>query len=106
MGPKTERLITVLEETIPLLRENGEVHYADWMSKGKLLLERSDFRGISHILGVFGGMGSFNDRALTPSDIEQANAGGISINQRLQMLSSTIYQLAESIRREVESADR
>ena len=106
MGPKTERLIAVLEEIIPFLRENGEDYYADWMAKGKLLLEQSDFRGISHILRAFGGMGSFNDRALTPSDVKQAKEDQISANQRLQMLSSTIYDLADSIRREVDRGDR
>jgi len=75
------------------------------MVKGKHLLKRSDFRGITHVLAVYGGMGSFNDIYLAPKEGEADDSSRISANARFKSLSTTIYELAESIRREVERND-
>ena len=65
------------------------------MWDAKELLRISDFRGIRRVLSAYGGMGSFADIVLTGRE----NAAD---NERLGVLASRAYELADGIRREVE----
>ena len=103
MGPKTERLIAALGEVVFLLQKQGDKYHTNQVAKGKLLLERSDFRGIAHVLGTFNAKNSINDIDWL-GDEDEPNR--ISVDDRFQMLSSPIYDLADSIRREVDGGER
>ena len=103
MGPKTETLIASLQEALYLLREQGDDYHAGQVAKCKVLLEQSDFRGVSHALGVFNGKNSIHEIEWSPSE---DSPDRVSAKDRFRMLSNTIYELADSIRREVELGDR
>ncbi len=86
MGPRTEQLIALLDQSVSALRDAGDDHHAGKVEECRDLLLRSDFRGISRTLSVFHAKGSLNDVPEPP----------------LGDLSSQIWTLAEAIRREVE----
>lgn len=78
------QLLVVLDDLVPMLKELGELHWADWMERSRHLIRASDFAGIELLLSAYGGMGSFND---------------IQGNVRLDRLRNRAYEFAESIRR-------
>ena len=86
MGPKTEQLIALLDQSVSALRDSGDDYHARKAEECSSLLRRSDFRGISRTLSVFSARGSLNDVPEPP----------------LGDLGSKIWELAEAIRREVE----
>ena len=103
MGPKTEKLIASLGAALFLIREQGDDFHANQVAKCKVRLERSDFRGVTHVLGVFNGKNSIHEIEWPPSEDSPDRA---SAKDRFGMLVSTINELAVSIRREVELGDR
>ena len=54
-------LCDVLRSIIRLLEEDDETHWRAWMMSSLTKLEANDLRGARHLLGAYGGMGSFND---------------------------------------------
>ena len=102
MGPKTKELIEVLTSIIDLLKSDGETHWAAWMRKSKSRLESSDFSGITHLLGAYGGMGSFNDLIICQQMIGGKFSwkdGHIEKNDELSRLRSEAWELADAIKR-------
>ena len=91
-GPLTTRLTSLLEELAAVLRELDHDHWADWMSDGAEELRAGRFKGITHVLGAYGGMGSFTDL------IFEENAAG----RKAERLRSNVWSLAEKIRRRAE----
>lgn len=89
MGPETQRLIEVLRELSELLVALDHPHWAAWMRESERRLSNGDGSGILHLLGAFGGMGSFNDLRL-----------GGDHGRRVEQLRSEAWQLAEDIRKE------
>jgi len=99
MGPKTDRLVASLGQALSLLQEQGDGYHENQVAKCKLLLEKSDFRGVTLALSVFNGKNSIHEIGWSTGE----NDGDrISAQDRFQILSNTIYELADSIRREVE----
>lgn len=101
MGPKTKELVEVLDELIPLLRENKADHWSNWMTEAKKRLTASDYSGIEKVLSAYGGMGSFNDLVLgtheengTPHQLPQY----WEINEQLSSLRTRAGELADEIR--------
>jgi hypothetical protein len=104
MGTKTEKLISYLADAISMLQRHGVTHWATWLEKDKNLLEKSDFYGIEHLLSAFGGMGSFNDLYICKENGHSIEDDQVSIvNDKLMELNRKIYELAEEIRKEVNS---
>jgi hypothetical protein len=100
MGPKTVELVTVLNEMVALLRNHGEVWWANWLDNDNRRIVAGDFHGITHLLSAFGGMGSLNDLVLDPingHDIEESDVP--AVNQRFQTLKARCYVLADAIKR-------
>jgi len=64
MGPKTQELVSVLEELTSLLESDGDSHWSNWMQKAKARLLNSDYSGVEYLLSAYGGMGSLNDLVL------------------------------------------
>ena len=103
MGPKTEELIGVLDDIIEILDSDGEMRWSGWMRTSKSRLESSDFSGITHLLGAYGGMGSFNDLIICQQyengEFSWAD-GHIEKNNRLSDLRSRAWELADEIKRD------
>ena len=90
MGPKTERLIALLDRSIARLRETSDHYHVRKIEECRNLLLNSDFRGIGRTLSVFDAKGSLNDVQHPP----------------LGALSHEVWELADVIRREVERDSR
>ncbi|KJY81678.1 hypothetical protein TW81_17375 [Vibrio galatheae] len=62
------RVISIIKQIIDLLVSVGESNWADTFTSFKLKLVNSDSENLqilrSDILGIYGGMGSFNDLVL------------------------------------------
>jgi hypothetical protein len=102
MGPKTTELVRVLDQLATILESDGEQHWRAWMLQAKTRLEQSDYSGIAHLLGAYGGMGSFNDLVLgqTLANGRFAwKAGHNELNKRLGALRSKAWELAQAIKR-------
>ena len=106
MGPKTSDLRDRLRQTSALLNRADESHWAAWMDKSLHRIENSDLSGIDHLLGAYGGIGSFNDLVLIAANGHSvSDADYRSVNDRLDSLRSEMYELACAIRRNAEITD-
>ena len=54
-------LCVVLRDLIGTLDAHGETFWRNWMAKSLKDLEAKKLQGAKHLLGAYGGMGSFND---------------------------------------------
>ena len=100
MGPKTTELCERLRETSALLRAAGESHWAKWMDTSLRRIENSNLSGVDHLLGAFGGMGSFNDLILMSANGHSiSDADYRDVNDRLDLLRSQLSELAREVRR-------
>jgi len=85
----TTQLLSALNETISLLRQSRETHWASWLERDRDRITDGDFYGVEHLLQAFGGMGSFSDCLLhDPSKSAQ-----------LHSLRSKLYESASALRR-------
>ena len=96
-GPKTSRLVTLLDELAVILRELDQAHWADSMSESARRLRQNDFSGIHHLLSAYGGMGSFND--ILPELVGELPDHRV---ERARQLRSQAWDLGDEIRRESE----
>lgn len=89
----------MLDELVVVRRELEEPRWAEWITESARRLRADDFSGITHLLSAYGGMGSFSEgfRTVVGGAMEARAV-------RAEQLSSEAYQLANEIRREVESA--
>jgi len=102
MGPKTEELISVLEQLATLLYSDGHIHWSSWMREARTRLLHSDASGITYLLSAYGGMGSINDLVLG-----QCYEGGrfswkpgyVELNEKFEQLRRDAAQLARAIER-------
>jgi len=93
-------LIEILERSASLLRNHDEDNWASWLESDRALLERGDFRGVTHFLSAFGGMGSLNDVTLLASNGHVlAVVDSDRITATLRTLLSQGYDLAKAISR-------
>jgi hypothetical protein len=100
VGPKTTELVAVLDELAAFLRRHSEAHWASWIERDRQALAAGDFHGVTHLLGAYGGMGSFNDLMLHPVNGHELDPSEIvSANERLDELRGRAYTLAHAIRR-------
>ena len=88
MGPKTIKLLKVLNEIIGLLESENEDHWAGLLKKYKSRIQNSDFSGIELLLNAYGGMGSFSDLVIVQN------------NDKLNQLRSEAFDLVQDIKRE------
>ncbi len=100
MRPKTVELVKKLREASALLKSAGEHHWASWLDNSLTRIERSDISGVDHLLGAYGGMGSFNDLILMAVNGHSVNDDNYrDVNDRLNTLRSKLYELARDVRR-------
>jgi hypothetical protein len=92
MGPKTAKLVSLLDSASLVLRSSGEEYWATWLEKDAALLRARDFEGIEHLLRAFGGMGSINDLVLHPINGHRiAESDVAKINESLRALLSEAW---------------
>jgi hypothetical protein len=84
LGPQTTHLLKLLRELDALLESRGEDHWRAWFAESARRLEASDRSGLRHLLGAYGGMGSFTEFAGPATS-------------PLGRLSSELYRLAAAI---------
>jgi hypothetical protein len=100
MGPKTVELCEKLREASALLKSAGEQHWASWLDKSLTRIERRDLSGVDHLLGAYGGMGSFNDLILMSANGHSVtDESNRDVNDRLDTLRTKLYELARDVRR-------
>ncbi|UFH60245.1 DUF6966 domain-containing protein [Sulfurovum mangrovi] len=103
MGPNTEKLHLMLEETIDLLKHHDVTYWANWLEKEMLRIVKADFQGVEHLLSAFGGMRSLNDLYICKENGHMIEEDQVpSVNDQLKQLTSEIYNLAEEIRKETD----
>lgn len=101
MGPKTTKLVGLLDSAAAVLRSCGEEHWASWLERDAVLMQAGDFEGVEHFLRAFGGMGSINDLVLYPINGHRvAELDVDAINERFQTLLSQASELARQVRNE------
>jgi FMN phosphatase YigB (HAD superfamily) len=61
-----QRLLESLANVCDLLRRIDEEHWLHWMELDAMRIDSGDPLGLTHLLGAFGGMGSFNDLVVDP----------------------------------------
>ena len=90
MSAQTD-LIQALDEAIRILTKSGEQHWRTWLERDRDRIATGDAGGIEHLMTAFGGMGSFNDLALS-----QAN-GHAGANEELREMDDRLYSLRDRI---------
>ena len=97
IGPKTSKLIALLDELAVVLRKLDHANWADWMMESARSLQAGSFSGITHLLGAYGGMGSFND--ILPGLVGEQPDNDV---KRARELRVEVSALAHEIAREAE----
>jgi Domain of unknown function (DUF6966) len=109
MGPKAKQLIEILDQIVAVLDADGERHWRKWMASARSRLANSDYSGIEHLLGAYGGMGSFNDLIIGQSIVKGEfhwKDGAREANDKLDALRTQAYQIADFIKRNHETQER
>lgn len=102
MSPKTQELISVLDELAYVLESDGNINWGSWIRKAKAHLLNSDYSGIEYLLSAYGGMGSLNDVVLGQSykdGVFQWKPEYVELNERFTVLRSKAWKLANAIER-------
>jgi len=102
MGPKTKELLSILDQIIQLLQEDGETHWVNRISEYRDRISDSDYFGVEDLLSDYGGMGSFTDLVLGQV-FENGNhtwkANSNQSNKNLRELQSRAFKLATDIKK-------
>ncbi len=105
MGPKTKRLVSVLEQLEGLLVDYGESGWATQITKARSEMQRSDYHGVERLLSLYGGkIGSFYELFLGGSFSAPNGLGTVTFsddekraNDLLDQLRDEAYELANDI---------
>lgn len=85
-------LVRDLDEAIAILERAGDTQWTSWLKHDRPLIAAGDAHGLEHLLGAYGGMGSFNDFWLRdPAE-----------GERLEVLRNDIYTKARDLLREAQ----
>jgi hypothetical protein len=91
----TQYLQDVLIEAAALVRRAGEKKWAEWLDQDRILVSCGDLEGLDHLLKAFGGMGSFSDLVILPSNGHTIAESEVdSVNSALDAYRTKIYELA------------
>jgi len=104
LDARTESLLVTLDDLARFLRANGETKWADWVAQDAAWIRADDFHGVRHFLRALGGQGSLSDVLFNPGNgnaatLEEADR----LNAELVALTTTGYELAKSLSRDVEA---
>lgn len=85
-----------------MLTAAGEDHWARRMDTAHRDLEARDANGLRELLDAYGGMGSFSDVVLHPTNGHADSASVRHINEELDRLRTLIYSDAAALLRDFE----
>lgn len=101
----TDRLASLMDEIVGLLRAHGEESWAEWVEYDAGLIRSRDARGAEHFLAAFGSAGSLSDLIFHPFNGNAASeAEGRADTERLQELLFEAQPLAQDLSRELDAA--
>jgi hypothetical protein len=91
-----------LDQVVALLREHGEQRWLSWAERCRRELDANDSAAFGHILGAFGGMGSFNDLLILAwnGHLIQPEQEAV-VNDSLGHLRTAIWASATALRHEM-----
>jgi hypothetical protein len=93
--------VKTLDEMASLLVTHGEARWSAWLDSARSRIRAGDLSGVTHLLFAYGGMGSFNDLVLHPSNGHAVGAGDIDqVNATLSALRSRAWNLGTEVSRE------
>lgn len=93
------QLTVALDELVVLLRDHGETHWSRWAERCRSELARFDAVALDHLLGAYGGMGSFSDLiilAVNGHDVRPEEEA--AVNDRLDALRRQVHEQASALR--------
>lgn len=97
-----QKLLDSLDQTVALLREHSEHHWATGLEVDRGRIADGDGHALDHLLSAFGGMGSLNDLVLHgPTPGAPWNDALRAANDRLSDLRESIWRAAVEIRAEL-----
>lgn len=85
-----------------MLTAAGEDHWARWMDEAQRDLEAHDANGLRKLLDAYGGMGSFSEVVLHPTNGDADSASVRHVNEQLGRLRTSIYSDAAALLRDFE----
>ena len=91
-----------VDQVVALLREHGEDHWLSWAARCQRELDGHNSQALDHILGAYGGMGSFNDLLILASNghvIQPQDEA--AVNDHLAHLRTAIWTRATALRHEI-----
>jgi len=98
-------LLENLDRIIAILEWDQETHWLTLIQNTKQDLDEEKFSlAIQRLLGIYGGMGSFNDLVIGQSMVNGKFSwkdGAKEKNEELSQLRSTAYQLARELREQI-----
>lgn len=95
-----DQLSQAIDAAITLLTSAGESFWATRLEEGRAKIERYGEDSLDSVLGLFGGMGSFNDLVLSPVNGHDGSEVDLqAANDRLWDLREQIYLPAKELRR-------
>lgn len=96
------RLLENLDQAAKVLRDHGEDRWLGWVTRCRRELEAYDAAALDHVLGAYGGMGSFNDLLLLSMNGHVVGDGEESaVNERLHTLRTAIWEDAIALRHDL-----
>ena len=99
-----QQLLLDLDQLAALLRKHGEDKWADKIVKDRVGLEAFESKAIEHVLSAFGGMGSFNDVFLHPSNGHSIKEEEVAeVDDHLADISSQIWSNAKYLKQKLGS---
>jgi hypothetical protein len=93
-----------LRDLIALLDTYDEEHWSRWFRTSLRHIEAGDGYGLQHLLGAYGGMGSFSDLVIHPANGHQIDRGDVdAVNDQLRALGGAVWSRASALLRESRS---
>lgn len=99
-----QQLLLDLDQLATLLRKHGEDKWAGQLDKDRLGLQAFESKAIERVLSAFGGMGSFNDVFLHPTNGHSIREEEVAeVDQHLSDISSQIWANAKYLKQQLGS---
>ena len=99
-----EQLEADLRDLIALLDTYNEEHWSRWFGTSLRHIEAGDGYGLQHLLGAYGGMGSFNDLVIHPANGHPIDPRDVdAVNNQQRALGAAVWSRASALLREFRS---
>jgi len=86
-----------VEALIALLDHAEEPYWKLWMERALVLLDDNRLAGVSRVLAAYGGQDTFSDLVLSPQLADSAPHRFSALNEQLEELRSSIFELANIV---------